>query len=82
MLKTYDNILSESDSQGGRHGSRRSTDKSGSDILQSLASGSHDLSFFVFFFLNILVYILWEEIFFKCNSSKVISLKYVLNVHD
>lgn len=49
MLNTYDNILSESDSQGGRHGSRRSTDKSGSDIFQSLASGSHDLSFFVFF---------------------------------
>lgn len=80
MLNTYINILSESDSQGGRHGSRRSTDKSGFDILQSLASGSHDLS--LFSFLNIPVYILWEEIFFKCNSSKVISLKHVLNVHD
>lgn len=80
MLNTYVNILSESDSQGGRHGSRRSTDKSGFDILQSLASESHDLS--LFSFLNILVYILWEEIFFKCNSSKVISLKHVLNVYD
>lgn len=82
MLNTYVNILnSEWDSQGGRHVSRRLTDKSGCDILKSLASGSHVLSVFVFFSKYSGIHSFRGNFFKKCNSNKVISLKYILNVH-